>query len=135
MKRIIPLLFAALLCSCNNANTPDPPEEEIPQHQPADSTTWSPKGKIYICDRSEDNIDGYPYYIEVIEFFDNVNAAWYGSINDDLSPLDKYYNQAIYTCNYPNVELVFGADKRPLYFKDTLTLRSDWWNQTYTLLH
>lgn len=121
----------AIFASCEkNQSSPEYPTSK---NQPADPAMWSPVGKIYICDRSDDNPYGYDYFMNVVYFVNDTDVAEYCTTNTDYSRIDKYYNTGTYSCNYPSVMITFGADKRPLYFIDTLTLRSDWWERTFTL--
>lgn len=139
MKRIIFLMAAALSLVACNQNTPDDTKKggDTPtsQHQPSDPATWSPVGKRYVRDRSKTNPYGYDFFKEVVVFDTKNHAVWYGTVNEDLSPMDKYYNPATYKISYPDLTFTFGADKDEYHFTDTLTLycnTSD--NGAYTLL-
>ena len=123
---ILALLCASsmLLCSCepNDPETKKGGDDTASLHQPADPATWSPVGHRYICNRSSDNPYGYEYFVEVIDFFKRDSAVMYGTINHDLSPMEKCYNPARYKMNYPKVIMTFGIDERECTFTDTLTL-------------
>lgn len=124
-----------------NSNTPDgqkPGGANAGTNQPANPATWSPVGKTYICDRSgaDNNPNGLDFFLEVLRFAENSNIQHFCSASEDLTPLEplsENYEEGLYKCSYPDVQLIFGGEKRPLQFVDTLTLHSDYWEQTFVL--
>ncbi len=124
MKHYLPLfLLAFALIGCENNKEA---EGAIPAH-------FSLVGKKYVCDRSNDNPYYEPYFVEVLDFFSTDSAVLYGTTQRDLSPMEEYYNPCQYKLKYPDLTLTFGADVRPLVFKDTTTIYSSWWEQIFLL--
>jgi len=123
--------FSMAFVACNQ-NTPDDTkkggDDTTSQHQPANPDTWSPVGKMYVCDRSNDNPYDYDYFMHVIYFFSKDSALSYGTTNRDLSPMPEqpYYTPSAYRVSYPNVTFVMGADDGIGVFSDTLTLTTSY---------
>lgn len=127
------LAFVFAFSSCNQNEPTKRGGDDSSLNQPDYPSTWSPVGKKYVCDRSQDNPYDFEYCVQVIQFINELNAAEYLTTHTNLTPMDEFYNAATYTCKYPNIKMMFGADERLFEFKDTLTLYSKSWNRTFTL--
>mgnify|MGYP006873078499 CR=1 FL=1 len=97
-------------------------DENVQLHQPADYATWSPIGKKYVRDRSNEHVLGNDYFFEVVWFQTKDSAVWYNSIYPDLSQMYQSYYVS-YEIEYPKAYLTFFEINRDeYYFTDTLTL-------------
>ena len=102
MKRIIPLLFVALLCSCNSN---DPTQK----NQPKDPNRWSPVGHKYV---STDTDIAYGHYGTQIIFLSKDSFFW------DRNNIER---NVYYELKYPI--LYIGEHRDPwLKFVDTLII-------------
>lgn len=138
MKRIIFLMAAALSLVTCNQNTPDDTKKggDTQTNQPADPSTWSPVGKRYVCDTTWSKSPAADkYWAWVLYFFSEDSAVWYETELRDLTYNGSMaYERVSYDIDYPNLTLHFHANEdRPLVFKDTTVLRSDWWDVTYIM--
>lgn len=138
MKRIIFIMAAALSLVACNQNTPDDTKKggDTQTNQPANPSTWSPVGKMYVCDTTWSKSPASDkYWAWVLDFFSKDSAVWYETELRDLTYNGSMaYERVSYDIDYPNLTLHFHANEdRPLVFKDTTVLRSDWWDVTYIM--
>lgn len=128
MKHFLFSIVALSLCLVSCSHEEPAPK---PDNQPKNPSTWSPIGKTYVCDRSDDNPEGYSYCLQLITFTDRQNGLYYWTISKDLSPMETFHFD--YKIQYPNIILKFGSDESNLNFIDTLTLYWESLDQIYTL--
>lgn len=141
MKRSILLfaLCALALLGCDRATDPidntNNTEENL--NQPKYPSTWSPVGHVYVCDRSNDNPEGYEWAAEVLDFISKDSVYHYGTINSDYSQTEGFHlNRGGYEIIYPALTIFWGGDHMVntarISFSDTITIQ--YYDYTYSLI-
>lgn len=138
-KLIVPLFALCLLFASCEPSEPSRGGDTTTSHQPSNPSAWSPVGKTYICETTWENSPASDrYWAWVIKFYSEGEVVEYETPNRDLSYHPDYLHiidSTIYTINYPTLTYYsLAGGTVPMVFKDTLTLRFDANDVTYTLL-
>lgn len=109
MKRIIFIMAAAMSLVACNQNTPDDTKKggDTQTNQPADPSTWSPVGKMYVCDSTwKDSPADDKYWGWVFHFITKDSVVKYETPNRDLSYSEFSMNtidSIRYEISYPTI--------------------------------
>lgn len=106
-------------------------KEKVLPNNPVIPYTFSIIGKKYVCDGATQE---YAYVADILYFFSADSMVYYSTASKDFA-LDKalHTDYGIYKLKANNLTIIFGIDERPFVLKDTATLYSSWWEQTFLL--
>lgn len=81
-------LVCFLFCGCSTKE-----QEPIETHQPQFPRSWSPMGKVYVCETTWENSPSVGHYWAfVLDFFSTDRVVRYETPNKDLTYHDDFLN-------------------------------------------
>ena len=123
--KILCIIASLLLLSC----TPQTTVEEVPNHQPKYPSTWSPAGKVYVSENTQDG-NGYFGVRAVWHFITADSVERWETDADDIfdTSLSPCYERFVYEIKYPKLYYDFATILvgRSSWFEFSDTCSFDW---------